>query len=85
VALGLGRAATRFRRIKGHRELATLATALRQGAQASEPAGHEPEQHLEPIGCEREGQGRLRIHLDEGGRYVGIPPSRPCSSVRPSR
>lgn len=37
VGLGLGRAATRFRRIKGHHELATLATALRQGA-ASEAA-----------------------------------------------
>ncbi len=32
VGLGLERAAARFRRIKGHRELATLATALRQGA-----------------------------------------------------
>ena len=30
VGLGLGRAATRFRRIKGHRELDTLATALRK-------------------------------------------------------
>ncbi len=38
VGLALGRAATRFRRIKGYRELATLATALRQGEQASEPA-----------------------------------------------
>jgi len=37
VGLGLERAAARFRRIKGHRELATLATALRQGA-ASEAA-----------------------------------------------
>lgn len=37
VGLGLGRAATRFRRIKGHHELATLAAALRQGA-ASEAA-----------------------------------------------
>jgi transposase-like protein len=35
VGLALGRAATRFRRIKGHAELATLATALRQ-AKASE-------------------------------------------------
>jgi putative transposase len=32
VGLGLERAAARFRRIKGHRELDTLATALRQGA-----------------------------------------------------
>ena len=32
VGLGLGRAAARFRRIKGHRELATLATALRKPA-----------------------------------------------------
>lgn len=37
VGLALGRAATRFRRIKGHRELATLATALRK-AEASEVA-----------------------------------------------
>ena len=37
VGLGLERAAARFRRIKGHRELATLATALRQG-EASEAA-----------------------------------------------
>ena len=37
VGLALGRAGTRFRRIKGHRELATLATALRTGA-VSEPA-----------------------------------------------
>ena len=37
VGLGLARAAARFRRIKGHRELATLATALRTGA-ASEAA-----------------------------------------------
>lgn len=37
VGLGLRRAAARFRRIKGHRELATLATALRTGA-ASEAA-----------------------------------------------
>jgi putative transposase len=32
VGLTLGRAATRFRRIKGHRDLATLATALRKAA-----------------------------------------------------
>lgn len=32
VGLALGRAATRFRRIQGHRELDTLATALRTGA-----------------------------------------------------
>jgi transposase-like protein len=31
VGLGLGRAAARFRRIKGHRDLATLVTALRKG------------------------------------------------------
>ena len=37
VGLALGRAATRFRRIKGHGELATLATALRTG-KASEAA-----------------------------------------------
>jgi transposase-like protein len=37
VSLALGRAAARFRRIKGHGELATLATALRTG-QASEVA-----------------------------------------------
>ncbi len=37
VGLALGRAATRFRRIKGHRDLTTLATALRKGA-ASEAA-----------------------------------------------
>ena len=37
VGLGLRRAAARFRRIKGHRELATLAAALRQG-QAAETA-----------------------------------------------
>ena len=32
VGLGLGRAAVRFRRVKGHRDLAALATALRKGA-----------------------------------------------------
>jgi transposase-like protein len=32
VGLTLGRAATRFRRIKGHRDLGTLATALRKAA-----------------------------------------------------
>ena len=37
VGLALGRAATRFRRIKGHGELATLATALRK-LQAPEAA-----------------------------------------------
>ncbi len=37
VGLALGQAATRFRRIKGHRELATLVTALRK-AEASEVA-----------------------------------------------
>jgi putative transposase len=37
VGLALGRAATRFRRIKGHGELATLATALRK-VKASEAA-----------------------------------------------
>ncbi|MGH9787278.1 MAG: IS256 family transposase [Candidatus Acidiferrales bacterium] len=37
VGLALGRAAVRFRRIKGHRDLATLATALRT-AEASEAA-----------------------------------------------
>jgi putative transposase len=37
VGLALGRAATRFRRIKGHGELATLATVLRT-ATASEAA-----------------------------------------------
>jgi len=37
VRLALGRAATRCRRIKGHRELATLLTALRK-AEASEVA-----------------------------------------------
>jgi hypothetical protein len=37
VGLALGRAATRFRRIKGHGELATLATALRTN-KASEAA-----------------------------------------------
>ena len=37
VGLALGRAATRFRRIKGHGELVTLATALRKG-KASEAA-----------------------------------------------
>ena len=37
VSLALGRPATRFRRIKGHGELATLATALRTGP-ASEAA-----------------------------------------------
>ena len=35
VGVALGRAATRFRRIKGHRELATLATALRQPAEVA--------------------------------------------------
>ncbi|MEK7446487.1 MAG: IS256 family transposase [candidate division NC10 bacterium] len=35
VGLALGRAATRFRRIKGHREFATLATALRKAAEAA--------------------------------------------------
>ena len=37
VGLALGRAATRFRRIKSHRDLATLVTALRT-AEASEVA-----------------------------------------------
>jgi len=37
VGLGLGRAAARFRRIKGHRDLPTLVTALRKG-EASEAA-----------------------------------------------
>ena len=37
VGLGLGRAAACFRRIKGHRDLATLVTALRKG-EASEAA-----------------------------------------------
>ena len=37
VGLALSRAATRFRRIKGYRELATLATALHQ-AETSEAA-----------------------------------------------
>jgi hypothetical protein len=37
VGLGLGRAAARFRGIKGHRDLATLVTALRRG-EASEAA-----------------------------------------------
>jgi transposase-like protein len=37
VGLGLGRAATRFRRIKGHHELATLVAALRKTA-TLEPA-----------------------------------------------
>ncbi len=37
VGLGLGRAAARFRRIKGHRDLATLVAALRRG-EASEAA-----------------------------------------------
>jgi putative transposase len=37
VGLALSRAATRFRRIKGHHELTTLATALRTG-KASETA-----------------------------------------------
>jgi transposase-like protein len=32
VGVAVGRAATRFRRIKGHRDLATLATALRKAA-----------------------------------------------------
>ena len=41
VGLGLQRAAARFRRIKGHRELAALATALRQSA-ASEAAVKHP-------------------------------------------
>jgi putative transposase len=35
VGLALGRAATGFRRIKGHREFATLATALRKAARAA--------------------------------------------------
>jgi len=35
VGVALGRAATRFRRIKGHRELATLATALRKPAEVA--------------------------------------------------
>ncbi len=35
VGLALGRAATRFRRIKGHREFATLATALRKAAEVA--------------------------------------------------
>ena len=35
VGLALGRAATRFRRIKGHREFATLATALQKAAEAA--------------------------------------------------
>ena len=38
VGLGLARAAARFRRIKGHRELATLATALRTGEAAEAAA-----------------------------------------------
>ena len=38
VGLGLRRAAARFRRIKGHRELATLATALRRGQPAESAA-----------------------------------------------
>jgi putative transposase len=38
VGLGLRRAAARFRRIKGHRELATLATALHQGQPAETAA-----------------------------------------------
>ena len=37
VGLARGRASTRFRRIKGHRELATLVTAQRK-AEASEVA-----------------------------------------------
>jgi putative transposase len=38
VGLGLRRAAARFRRITGHRELATLATALHQGQPAETAA-----------------------------------------------
>jgi hypothetical protein len=38
VGLGLRRAAARVRRVKGHRDLAALPTALRTGSTSSEAA-----------------------------------------------
>ena len=78
VGLALGRAATRFRRIKGHGELATLATALRKTAPPR--PRREPRCHFEPRRRDGEGQGRLRSDLEEGGRYVGIPPVGRCGT-----
>lgn len=72
VGLGLGRAPTCFHRIKSHPELATPATAPREG----ETGGGQRElgRHFEPRCRDGAHQGRLRSDLEDGDRYVGISP-----------